>query len=119
VESNRDGARISVVRRDERKLLYLPSGILYQILTPDLQGNFEFVWMETEPGVSGKQFFAHASGEECILVLEGVLHVYFEDRTVVLEPGDCLSFDAHLPHRYGNEGDEKTVSVYISIPPTL
>jgi transcriptional regulator with XRE-family HTH domain len=112
--------RIDVVRREDRKLLNLPrSGLLYQILTPDLQGNIEFVWLESEPGVGGKQFFSHAAGEECMLVLEGELHVYFEDRTVVLEKGDCLSFDARLPHRYANEGTEKAVMVYIAVPPTL
>jgi transcriptional regulator with XRE-family HTH domain len=112
--------RISIVRKNERKLLNLPrSGLLYEILTPDLQGLVEFVWLESEPGVGGKQFFAHAAGEECMLVLEGELHVYFEDRTVVLQKGDCLSFDARLPHRYANEGTEKAVMIYIAVPPTL
>ena len=43
--------RISVVRSNERKFLRLPrSGMTFQILTPDLQGAAEFVWVETEPG---------------------------------------------------------------------
>jgi transcriptional regulator with XRE-family HTH domain len=112
--------RISVVRSNERKLLRLDdSGMTYQILTPDLQGAAEFVWLETEPGEGGKGFFAHDSGEECILVLEGCLHVYIEDDVVVLDEGDCLTFDARLPHRYANEGDERAVWVYIAVPPNL
>jgi transcriptional regulator with XRE-family HTH domain len=112
--------RISVVRSNERKLLHLDrSGMTYQILTPDLQGAAEFVWLETEPGEGGIRFLAHDSGEECILVLEGVLHVYIEDSVTILNKGDCLTFDARLPHRYANEGDEKAVWVYIAVPPTL
>lgn len=112
--------RISVVKPHERKLLRLPrSGMTYQILTPDLQGSMEFVWIETEPGEGGVEFFSHERGEECILVLEGVLHVYIENTTIVLNKGDCLTFDARLPHRYANEGTEKAVWVYIAVPPTL
>ena len=112
--------RISVVRSNERKLLRLPrSGLAYQILTPDLQGAAEFVWMELEPGEGGAQLFAHDSGEESILVLEGVLHVHFESQVIVLNRGDCLTFDAKLPHRYANEGDENMVWVYIAVPPTM
>ena len=112
--------RVAVVRSNERKLLRLPrSGMTYQVLTPDLQGAFEFVCLEIEPGEGGTQLFAHDSGEECILVLEGVLHVHFESRLIVLNQGDCLTFDAKLSHRYANEGDEKTVWVYIAAPPTM
>jgi mannose-6-phosphate isomerase-like protein (cupin superfamily) len=95
----------------------------YQILTPDLQGKAEFVWLETEPGEGGVEFFSHERGEECILILEGVLHVFIqvenEDRIFVLNKGDCLTFDARLPHRYANEGAEKAVWVYIAVPPAL
>ena len=115
----KDG-RISLVRPHERKLLRLPqSGMTYQILTPDLQGAVEFVWLETEPGEGGTEFFAHERGEECILILEGVLHIYIQDQVAVLNQGDCLTFDARLPHRYVNEGSEKVVWVYIAVPPTL
>lgn len=112
--------RVSVVRANERKFLRLPrSGMTYQILTPDLQGQAEFVWVETEPGEGGVRFFAHDSGEECILLLKGVLHVYIESGVTILGEGDCLTFDARLPHRYANEGTETAVWVYIAVPPTL
>jgi mannose-6-phosphate isomerase-like protein (cupin superfamily) len=116
--------RISLVRPQERKLLRLPhSGMTYQILTPDLQGEAEFVWLETDPGEGGVEFFSHERGEECILVLEGSLHVLIEveneKRTFVLNKGDCLTFDARLPHRYANEGSKKAVWVYIAVPPAL
>jgi len=118
--TGRHDGRVSVVRQDQRKLLWLPrSGMTYQILSPDLQGAAELVWLESEPGEGGSEFFAHERGEECFLVLEGVLHVYIEDKVVILDKGDCLTFDARLPHRYANEGTEKVVAIYIAVPPAL
>lgn len=116
----RHDGRISVVRQGQRKLLLLPqSGITYQILSPDLQGAAELVWVESEPGEPGSEFIAHERGEECWVVLEGVLHIFIEDKVVVLNKGDCLTFDARLPHRYANEGTEKLVAIYIAVPPAL
>jgi len=120
LESNPRENRISVVRADERKLLRLPdSGVVYQLLTPDLQGLAEFVWVELEPGEGGAESIFHERGEEHVLVLEGTLHVYVGDDVFVLKTGDCIVFDARLPHRYKNEGLEKAVWVYTAVPPTL
>jgi transcriptional regulator with XRE-family HTH domain len=116
---HRDG-QIVVVRPQERKVLHLPSsGLTYQILTPDLQGDMEMGWVEMEPGMIGKASFAHQTGEECILVLEGSLNVYIEEELFALQRGDCLTFDCRLSHRYANEGAEKTVWVYVAVPPVL
>lgn len=85
--------RISVVKKDERKILRNPrTGMTYQILTPDLQGSVEFMWVESDgdPGEVGRELFGHRSGEECILVLKGVLHIHFEDRVVVLKEETAL-----------------------------
>lgn len=118
--TGRQDGRISVVRQHQRKLLWLPrSGVMYQILSPNLQGTAELVWLESEPGDGGSEFFAHERGEEYMLVLEGVLHIYIEDKVIVLNKGDCLTFDARLPHRYANEGTEKVVAIYIAVPPAL
>jgi hypothetical protein len=120
VESRRRDGMISLVRPHERKLLHLPgSGMTYQILTPDLRGAADLVWQEMDPGEGGTGHYAHTSGEEYILLLEGILHVFIGDQTFVLHKGDCLTFDARLPHRYANEGEEKAVWVYIAVPAAL
>jgi transcriptional regulator with XRE-family HTH domain len=110
----------SVVRAHERKLLRLPQrGITYQMLTPDAQGSAEFLWVEMEPGDGGEEFYAHLKGEECALVLQGVLSVYVGNDLYTLHPGDCVTFDATQLHRYRNEGTEKAVWVGVAVPPTL
>lgn len=112
--------RVSVVRAGERKVLRLPqSGIEYQLLTPDFRWSAEFVWVEFGPGDGGAEKVCHKGGEEYVLVLEGVLHVYVGEDVYALARGDSLVFDARLPHRYKNEGNECTIWVYVAIPPTL
>jgi transcriptional regulator with XRE-family HTH domain len=117
--NHRDG-QVIVVRPEERKVLHLPNaGLTIEILSPDLQGNFETGWVEMEPGTVGEADFAHQSGEECIFVLEGTMHVYIEGERFIVAKGDCLTFDASLAHRYANEGYERAVWVYIASPPAL
>jgi transcriptional regulator with XRE-family HTH domain len=119
-QARRERGYISVVRTDERKLLHLPKrGITYQMLTPDAQGAAEFVWVEIEPGEGGAEFLSHQKGEESLLVLEGALNVYIGEAVFTLGKGDCITFDATLPHRYRNEGMERAVYIYLAVPPTL
>jgi transcriptional regulator with XRE-family HTH domain len=114
------GDRAALVKADRRKTLHIPArGPTFEILTPDLQGSYEFVWIEQEPGEGGQELFAHDSGLESVLVMEGVLEITVAESVYVLEPGDCLTFDATRPHRYQTRGPEKAVWVYVAAPPSL
>lgn len=107
-----------VVRQDERKTLRVPrSGLTYQLLTPDLNRQIEFILIELEPGQGGSRLpFGHP-GEEAALVLEGQLHVWIGDEEHVLEAGDSISFNSGVPHRIANAGKRKTVLVSAITPP--
>ena len=112
--------RVAVVRVDERKLLRLPKrGLEYQLLTPDAQGAAEFVWVEMAPGEGGTEFLSHERGEESLLVLEGMLDVHVGDECFRLHKGDCITYDATLPHMYRNEGTQTATYIYVAVPPTL
>jgi transcriptional regulator with XRE-family HTH domain len=111
---------VFVVRADERKLLHVPrSGVIYQLLTPDMRRSFEFVMIEQQPGEGGDRLIAHESGEESILVLKGSLTIVIGAESYVINPGDCLTFDATQPHRYRNAGPETAIWIYVAVPPTL
>ncbi len=112
--------RVAVVRVNERKRLRLPKrGLEYQLLTPDAQGAAEFVWVEMAPGEGGSEFLAHERGEESLLALQGSLTVYVGEGCHHLNPGDCITYDATLPHMYRNEGTVAAVYIYVVVPPTL
>ena len=118
VLGRRERGHVSVVRAHERRLLRLPQrGITYQMLSPDAQGLAELIWVELGPGDGGTEFFAHKTGEESLLVLEGVLTFEIGATLYSLSQGDCVTFDATQPHMYRNEGTEKVVYLMLDVPP--
>lgn len=50
---------------------------------------------------SGAQPIVH-TGHEFVFCLEGRMVYTIEDHTYLLEPGDSLLFESHLPHRWQN-----------------
>jgi transcriptional regulator with XRE-family HTH domain len=111
---------VAVVRAEDRMTVRIPArDVIYEILTPDLQGDYEFVLIHQEPHEGGEEFFAHEEGRESVLVLEGTLRVDVRETTYQLGVGDCLTLDATLPHRYLNEADERATWIFIACPPSL
>jgi transcriptional regulator with XRE-family HTH domain len=112
--------RVALVRANERKMLRLNRrGLVYQLLTPDAPCAAEFVWVEMEPGEGGSEFLSHERGEESVFVLHGALEVVVGNVAHRLEEGDCITFDATLPHLYRNEELTTTTYIYSVVPPTL
>jgi len=64
---------------------------------------------------SGENFIVH-TGRETVFCLDGQLTYTIEDQTFVLEPGDSLFFEAHLPHRWQNIGTTPTRSLLVLCP---
>lgn len=50
--------------------------------------------------------FQH-EGEEFFYVLEGSIEFIYGDEKYILEAGDCMYFDAHIPHTGLSKGDKK------------
>ena len=69
-----------------------------------------------EPGAdSGRDPIVH-TGLEFVYCLEGRLIYTIDGATYLLEPGDSLIFEAHLPHRWGNAQSAPTRSLLILCP---
>ncbi|MDY6846103.1 MAG: cupin domain-containing protein [Chloroflexota bacterium] len=56
------------------------------------------------------------TGQEFVYCLEGSLVFWVGNREFVLEPGDSLIFEAHIPHRWENRGDCISRSILIICP---
>lgn len=56
------------------------------------------------------------TGYEFIYCLEGRLIYTIEGRAYLLEPGDSLLFEAHLPHRWLNVGISRSRSLLVLVP---
>ncbi|RIV26205.1 cupin domain-containing protein [Alicyclobacillaceae bacterium I2511] len=110
-----------VVRKDNRKVIKLPnSHVEYQLLSPNLHGQIEFLLVEIQPGpaVDTEAVFTHA-GEECGFVLDGELIVHFSTSDVHLKAGDSICFPSTTPHRYHNPGATVSRSVWAMTPPSF
>lgn len=64
---------------------------------------------------SGENLIVH-TGRETVFCLEGLLTYTVEDQTFVLEPGDSLTFEAHLPHYWQNTGTVPARSLLVLCP---
>ncbi len=115
--------RISVVRKDERRqLLGLPhnrparSGYHYQALShPIANQHMEPFIVQFDHKTADNQLYYH-SGEEFIFIQHGQLEFKAGDRTILLETGDSLYFDASIPHCMRNIQSEATALVVIFEP---
>lgn len=64
---------------------------------------------------SGMQPIVH-TGHELVFCLEGRIVYAIEDRAYLLEPGDSLLFEAHLPHRWQNVDAEIARAILVLYP---
>jgi transcriptional regulator with XRE-family HTH domain len=56
------------------------------------------------------------TGHEFVYCLEGCVTYIIDEQEYVLEPGDSLIFEAHLPHRWGNNTQKPSRSLLILCP---
>ena len=97
---------ISLVPKDKRyQPLGLPHsrtdnlGYHYQALShPIANQHMEPFWVEFHPRKADETVFYQHTGEEFIYLQDGILEFQGAGRTIVLEPGDSLYFDANIPH---------------------
>jgi transcriptional regulator with XRE-family HTH domain len=108
-----------VVRADHRKRLGVNSTLTYELLSPDLRHQIEFIWVEFGPGVEGPLApFTHP-GEEQMVVIQGEMHFWVDGEEFVLQAGDCITIDASRPHRAGNRSDAPAIVIAAITPPSF
>lgn len=100
----------------EKQVVYTPAdsrpyavfgGTQMQNLGKDLAGNVVqpfFVTLEAGMG-SGNRMIVH-TGHEFVYCLQGTIRYEINEKIYMLSRGDSLVFEAHLPHRWGNDGKD-------------
>ena len=84
------------------------SGFLRRCLSPVLPGRgIDWVLNTLPPGAATGEFVAHLRGvSEYIFVLKGRLRAVIGGRTIIVEEGDSLYFEADAGHGFTNPGTE-------------
>jgi len=111
---------VYVIKKNERKELRYPKADwTIQLLSPDFNRKIEFITMVVKPGQnSGKGYLSH-EGEECGIVIEGVMKYTVNYKDYILNEGDSIHFNSGLPHRWEILGNKRTVTIWANTPPSF
>jgi transcriptional regulator with XRE-family HTH domain len=116
-----EGGAVTVVRRAERrKGPAAARGHRYEILTPPLPGQRAELSRHTlgpgaTTGGAGDPPMHEPGSRETALVESGRLALLCDGMRFDLDTGDCVTFDADLPHHFENPGsDEATLLAVVS-----
>jgi transcriptional regulator with XRE-family HTH domain len=109
-----------VVRAHERPRLIYPNRSEEEyLLTPVKSKYLQVLYYRLKPGAtSGETPYSHESDEEFGLVLKGKLEVSVAGEVYVLNEGDAVTFDSHLPHSWRNPSKkEECLVLWVVTPP--
>ena len=95
-----------VQRADDRKVIRLASGVIWERLTTESVPGIDFLYVTYEVGgaSSPEHEFQRHGGHEWGFVLSGKLGVTIGFEEHELGPGDSISIDSTVPHRLYNRG---------------
>ncbi len=110
-----EGGSVTIVREGERRTgPATETGHAYQILTPPLPGQrAELSRHILNPGAvtggPGDPPMHEPGSRETALVQSGTVVLHCDGTRHALTTGDCVTFDADLPHHFENPGTEEAV----------
>jgi XRE family transcriptional regulator, regulator of sulfur utilization len=110
-----EGGAVSIVRGGERRLGPRPTaGHSYEILTPPLPGQRAELSLHTldagaVTGGPGDPPMHEPGSRETALVHAGTVVLHCDGSRHELTAGDCVTFDADLPHHFENPGEQPAV----------
>ena len=108
-----------IVRRGDRKTMSFSKGeeASYELLTPDLSGEIEFMMLNLQPGAESSQRRREHRGEEVAYILDGSVKLYLEGEEFILHQGDSARINSYMKHRWKNEGGEGARIIFaINLP---
>jgi transcriptional regulator with XRE-family HTH domain len=109
-----EGGAVSIVRADQRRTGGAARrGHRYEILTPPLPGlRAELSRHELAPGAAtggpDDPPIHEPGARETVVVEAGTLTLVCDGERHELGAGDCVTFDADLPHHFENPGEQPT-----------
>lgn len=115
-ESGAPRKRIAHVRADDRTSIRMETGMLEDLGTSVTECNIEPYLLTLYPYAISEPPASVHTGHEFIFCLEGSLEYIVDNNKYLLEMGDSLFFEAHLPHRWLNPGNQITKAILMLCP---
>lgn len=105
-----------IVRADSRRVLgTAETGIVEELLSPDLGGSFEVFRSVFQPGAEMKND-VYRETEEAGYVVSGQLNFCIDGQWFELNAGDSFRFE-HKPYRWKNTAAEPAIVIWVVSPP--
>lgn len=115
-EANTPQSKIAHIKANRRPRVAFEHGGLEDLGAGLTHRAVEPLLVRLEPFAnSGPNPIVH-TGYEFVFCLEGRLAYTIETQTYVLEPGDSLLFESHLPHRWQNIAETPSQSLLVLCP---
>jgi transcriptional regulator with XRE-family HTH domain len=115
-ETDEPKSRVAFHKADERAKISFTRGQMEDLGAGMTRRGAEPFVVNLEPGAeSGPTPIVH-TGREFVFCLEGKIIYTIEEETYILEAGDSLLFEAHLPHRWKNIGKTPSRSILVLCP---
>jgi transcriptional regulator with XRE-family HTH domain len=112
--------RVELVRAGARRRLLLSEhDLVYELLTPSLNGQLGMIRAEIGVGWSNESAPFRHDGEESVIIVEGSLVVVVGGERHELVVGDTITYDASFPHWYANVTTEPAVLIGAMTPPSF
>ncbi len=120
-KKHRNYEALHVVRKKDRRKISFPDPLYKcEMLTPDLQGDIEFVLVELEANrITGDKLPHTKGGEECDFVLSGIIEIQIGSKKYTLKEGDSIRFNPEIPHKIENKSDKKASYISAITPPSF
>jgi quercetin dioxygenase-like cupin family protein len=98
-------------------IMFNRAGVVKRLASPRAPGGLQMLLVEVEPDCgSGEQGYSHA-GEECGIVIEGLLDLWIDGERRTLGTGDSFRFPSTKVHRFHNPGSVIARVVWVTSPP--
>jgi transcriptional regulator with XRE-family HTH domain len=117
-EDHTDSVRI-LRGGDRKRVLFPQSGIVNELLSPNMQGMMEIIWVEAERGSTSGDHPHQHEGEEFGLIFQGAMEFTAGGEVNVLEAGDSVYLKSTVPHSWQSVGDEVLRALWVITPPTF
>jgi transcriptional regulator with XRE-family HTH domain len=107
----KEGERVNILfKRGDAKIQMLVRNIKNKRMQP--------FYTTIEPGGGSKGPYSHI-GEECGIVLKGMLEINLNGKAYRLKKNESFYFSSQEPHNWSNPGKNKTVVIWVVSPPTF
>lgn len=115
-ENDAPKSRVAYIKADQRLGATFAHGTLEDLGEGLPERTVEPFVVTMKPNASsGTNPIVH-TGHEFVFCLEGRMIYTIEDKTYLLEPGDSLLFESHLPHRWQNVEDVPARAILVLCP---